>query len=139
MFTIQITAIKMATVLELKRKNLMTKYFNGIKNGDKTCEGRYWSEFWNDDLIGKTIIFFCNKDDDVVEEINCKITHVNWYEGETKEEVIKKMLVCELTEKMLYPTKLLDDGIKEYLGLPLKTEKINGLYKMGSFHFEIVQ
>jgi len=101
--------------------SLMHKYFESIKSGEKTIEGRLNKNKYHNLKINDEIKFKSNK---TSETIICKITHTNKYKN------FQEMLINEGIDKMLPGINNLNDAIKIYKSIPGYKENIK---KYGAF------
>ncbi|MBD3273460.1 ASCH domain-containing protein [Candidatus Dependentiae bacterium] len=95
--------------------SLMHKYFENIKSGKKTIEGRLNKEKYQKLKINDKIEFKSNKTN---EKIICKITHINKYSN------FKTMLINEGINNMLPKINNLKEAIKIYESIPGYKENV---------------
>jgi len=95
---------------EIKECNLQKQYFDLIKTGKKTVEGRINSGSFQNLRVGSKIKFF--EQNDPRNFLICEVIEINSYSS------FREMLESEGVENMLPSTKSLEQGVKVYEQIP---------------------
>ncbi len=95
--------------------NLQPTYFDLIKSGQKTVEGRIATEKFHHIQIGDSLVFINNQTE---EQLTCQITGFSHY------RTFQEMLVSEGLSNCLPGITSLQQGIEIYESLPGYKEKV---------------
>jgi ASC-1-like (ASCH) protein len=126
------------------RKTIQQPYFNFIRSGLKTKEGRAIEGFWTEDAIGKIIEIEPGPNDNST-LFRLRIKGVRIYRVspeevpshmEPIEVAIRKMLLNEGVNSMLPDISNFEEGVRRYLGFNRNNLKNS---QIGAFTFEIIR